>query len=50
MKDKLSEEEECIIFIKHWLKDDEGVFRITKKEVQHLLNAYERQKKIIDKK
>ena len=43
------EEIKAIIFTKHFLKDDEGVFAMGKKETQTLLNLIEKQQKELGK-
>ena len=44
---KYSEEEKTIIFAKHFIKDNEGVFAMGKKETQTLLNLITKQQKEI---
>ena len=45
----MTEEEKVIIFAEHFIKDDEGVFAMGKKETQILLNLIEKQQSKIDK-
>lgn len=45
---KYSEEEKTIIFAKHFIKDNEGVFAMGKKETQTLLNLITKQQKEIE--
>ena len=47
---KYSEEEKTIIFAKHFIKDNEGVFAMGKKETQILLNLITKQQKEIEEK
>jgi hypothetical protein len=44
----MSEEEKTIIFAEHFIKDNEGVFVMGKKETQILLNIIKKQQEEID--
>jgi len=40
----MNEEEKTVVFIKHWLDDEEETFKATKKDVKVLLDLYNQEK------